>query len=319
MRYIIGDAGNVERLYWAVKTASEVQAEDLQTLCEIYIRKYAEASSVGRRKRGFLKSSWRSAEPHFSFARELDLLDWGERDLWRLTFGPGRSFLRLWEGLGGLPPRNLLLAQLLERDRSFLMPFLIRLLEARYDFSAGRFLGLSKIAGEAWDEAWSVHGRELELLDPPFLGPKDIKDRTLLHHAMARVRMLNTTEGLGLNMEQTMRLTEQFDQFRDSAQLPSDVFFRIGTALTGRRPSPIDGENLSEKVLEAHSALQRAGYASGYGILLYINETSLPDLALDRNTYELHVRKKIPFSVRASFRRDDFLVAVEKREEAAVR
>jgi len=315
MRYIVGDAGNLQRLYWAVKTASEVQAENLQTLCEIFLRKFRTISSQGKRKRGFLKSKWRSAEPHFSFARELDLLEWRERELWRLTFGAGRTFIALWDKGNVVPPRYLLLAQLLTYDRSFLIPLLLGLAEANYDFSVGKFRGLEKIAREAWEEVWSLHGRELQSLDPPLPSPKEVKDRTLLHHATARVRFLNTYEGIGLNMEKLQRLSQQFYDFQFAPQMPSDFFFRIGTALSGARPTEISGQETTDRALEALSVLQRADHASGYGIFLYINEKSLPSHALDWNSYVTHVRKEKPFSIRASFRRDDFLVTVERVQQ----
>jgi len=43
---MIGDAGNLNRLYYAVKTASEIQAEHLETLCYFYLKKYGRLTSL---------------------------------------------------------------------------------------------------------------------------------------------------------------------------------------------------------------------------------------------------------------------------------
>jgi len=313
MRYLVGDAGHLQRLYLAVKTASEYQVERLETLCEIYLKKYRQLTADGSRKRGLLKSEWRSAEPHFSFARELDLLEWRER--WRTTFGAGRAFLSLWSNSS--PPASLLLHQLLTYDRTFVIPFLIRLVEAEYDFAAGKFVGLESYVKEVWQEIWDAHERELQSREPPLPKPSEVKPRTLLHHAMARIRFLNRIEGLRLNMDKLNRLTQHFHGFEDSDEMPSDSFFRIGSAIGGRRPCEMNGSELTDKVLQAFSALQRARHASGYGVYLFVNQKALPEKAVDRQTFTSHVRKERPFSTRASFRRDDFLITVEAQKETA--
>jgi hypothetical protein len=313
MRYLVGDAGHIQRLYLAVKTASEYQVENLQTLCEIYLRKFRGLTVEGSKKRGLLKSTWRSAEPHFSLARELDLLEWRDRERWKTTFGAGRTFLSLWNDKS--PPQALLLHQLLTYDRTFLLPFLVRLIEADYDFAVGRYLGLQSYVKEVWQELWQSYGQELRSKEPPL--PENPKDRTLLHHAAARIRFLNKMEGLRLSMDKLIRLTHEFSGFEDSQNMPADSFFRIGAAVSGRRPSQLNGTDLSERILRAFSTLQRAGHASGHGIYLFVNETSLPQQAVDWEAFTEHVRKERPFSTRASFRRDDFLITVESQTEIA--
>ena len=312
MRYLIGDAGHLKRLYWAVRTASEYQSEQLETLCEIYLRKYRHLTAEGSRKKGLLKSRWRSAEPHFSFARELDLIEWRER--WRTTFGAGRSMLNLWSDTS--PPVYLFLHQALTYDRTFLVPFLTRLVEADYDFAAGRFVGLEKYVKEVWQETWDMHHSELLNLEPPLPNPSEVKTRTLLHHAAARIRFLNRIEGLGLNIDKLNRLVQEFHGFEDSENMPSDSFFRIGKAISGQEPVHLGGPELTERILRAFYALRRGGHASGYGTYLFVNEQSLPEKAVDWQELSSHVRREFPFSTRTSFRREDFLVTVEAQAEA---
>ena len=52
------------------------------------------------------------------------------------------------------------------------------------------------------------------------------------------------------------------------------------------------------------------GYASGYGVFVYLNEMSLPSKALDWQDYYEYIRKRQGISTSASFRRDDFLLNV---------
>jgi len=317
MRYLIGDAGNLQRMYLAVKTASENGVENLQTLCEIYLRKYRHLTTEGSRKRGLMKSEWRSAEPHFSLARELDLLEWRERERWRMTFGAGRTYLSLCDNNSNSVPMSLLLHQLMTYDRTFTVPFLIRLVEADYDFVAGKFVGLEKYVRQVWEEIWEIHGRELQNMEPPLPKPPKKENRTLLHHGMARVRFLNKREGLHLNIDRLNKLAHQFHGFEDSDEMPPDSFFRIGTAISGREPSKMNETEITESILLAFYSLQRADHASGYGIYLYVNEKALPEKAVDWKTFTAHLRKGYPFSTRTSFRRDDYLVTVESRRELA--
>jgi len=315
MRYLVGDAGHLQRLYLAVKTASEHQVDDLQTLCEIYLKRYRQLTTEGQGKRGLRDSRWRSAEPHFSFARELDLLELRERTTWRITFGAGRAFLNLWSDL--TPPAALLLHQLLSYDRTFLIPFLITLVEADYDFATAKFVGLEKHVKDVWREMWELHGRELQAKEPRLPKPSEVKPRTMLHHAMARIRFLNKMDGLRLNMDKLNRLTQLFQGFEDSDEMPSDSFFRLGSAVFGRSPLEMNSSELTERVLQAFAALQRAGHASAYGIYCFVNERALPEKAVDWQTFAGHVRREYPFSTRTSFRHDDFLITVERIAKTA--
>lgn len=315
MRYLVGDAGHLQRLYLAVRTTSEHRVEHLQTLCEIYLRKYRQLTDEGPRKRGLLSSKWRSAEPHFSFARELDLLDSKGRETWRITFGAGRAFLNLWNDQA--PPTAFLLHQLLSYDRTFLIPFLIRLVETDYNFATGKFVGLESQVKKVWQEMWDVHWRDLQAREPPLPKPSEVKPRTMLHHAMARIRFLNRMEGLRLGIDRLNHLTKLFQGCEDSDEMPGDSFFKIGNALSGHRPTEMNSSELTDRVLQGFSSLQRAGYASAYGIYCLINERSLPQKAVDWQGFVGHVRKNPPFSARASIRRDDFLITVDRITERA--
>lgn len=311
---MIGDAGNVVRMYWAVKTASELQTENLQVLSEFYLRKYAKLTNQGKGKRGLTRT--RSLEPHFSLARELDLLECKERERWRITFGPGRAFLALWEKACKQPPSHLLLGQLIRYDRSFLIPFILGLVESDYDFSRHKFEQLEKIARDAWEEVWCEGKRELEDAEPPLPNSRTVKERTLLHHAHARVRFLNSDEGLSLNIDKLRRLAQSFSEFQFKP-LPDDYYFRIGEALLGKCPAKLQNDEQGALICKGFSLLQRMGYASGYGVFLYLNEMSLPTKAVDWQDYFEYVRKQEGISTGSSFRRDDFLLNVRKELIAA--
>lgn len=306
---MIGDAGNIQRLYYAVKTASEIQAEHLETLSEFYLKKYGFFTNQGPRKHGLKKP--RSLEPHFSLAKELDLLEWREREIWRLTFGPGKAFITLWDKWNKQPPTLLLLGQLIHYDRSFLIPFISGLVESEYDFSNQKFLGLEKIAKDAWEEVWEVGRRELELKEPPLPDPQKVARRTLLHHAQARVRFLNSIEGLGLNIDKMRRLAELFTEYQFKP-MPSDYYFKIMEALTSMRPKEISNNELNLLVFKAFSSLQRMGYASGFGVFMLVNELAFPNSAIDWQVFLSYSRKQSGISTSSSFRRDDFLISVEK-------
>jgi len=315
MRYIIGDAGDVRRLYYAVKTASEIQADNLETLSYYYLKKYGNLTNLGSKKRGLKRQ--RSLEPHFSLARELDLLEWRERELWRITFGPGKTFIALWDLCGKHPPATLLLGQLIRYDRAFLIPLILALVESNYDFSRLKFIGLEPTAKDVWEEIWVVGRRELEQRQPPFPDPETVSGRTLLHHATARVRFLNSNEGLGLNIDKVRRLAESFFEFQFKP-LPSDYYYLIGKALTGNRPKEISEDELDQLVINGFSKLQRMGYASGFGVFAFVNELALPNAALDWEVYSSYVRRQKGISISTSFRRDDFLLTVKKKEIAKV-
>lgn len=314
MRYLVGDAGHVQRTYLAVLTASEYQLDNMRAMCEIYLKKYGSLTTEGTRKRGLLNSEWRSAEPHFSFAREMDLLDGRHIERWGVSFGAGRAFLTSWRQ--DERPVELLLYQYLTYDRTFTIPFLTALLEADYDFGRGTFVGLDRYAAGVWEEIWSVHARELQDREPKIPSAKEVKPRTLLHHAAARVRFLNRIEGLGLNIEKLRKVVALFQGTEETAEMPDDSFFRIKAALHSVSPSPFGGDDLLSATGSALSVLQRGGFASARGLFLLINQRAGRGKALEWRRFAEYVRSGGLFSVSSSFRRDDFLVGLQRQVKA---
>jgi hypothetical protein len=310
MRYLVGDAGHVQRTYLAVLTASEYQLDNMRAMCEVYLKKYGELTREGARKRGLLNSEWRSAEPHFSFAREMDLLDGRHIERWGVSFGAGRAFLASWQQ--NERPTELLLYQYLTYDRTFSIPFLTALLEANYDFGKGTFVGLDRYAAGVWEEVWAEHARELQDREPKLPSAKEVKPRTLLHHAAARVRFLNKVEGLGLNIEKLRRTVNLFLDTEDTPEMPNDSFFRIKAALYSTSPAPLRDDELLTAMESALMSLQRGGFASARGLFLLINQRAGPTKAVEWNKFSEYVRSGNAFSVSSSFRRDDFLVGARK-------
>lgn len=125
MRRIVGDAGHIERLYWAVKNADETSIDNERLQWRRYIEHYgSQTKNLEQGKTGLSmgKAGGRSAEPHLAFAREMGLLElpgtrvgggWPSMGRWLITVHAGRPFLALWEVEKHQPPRYLLLALIL--------------------------------------------------------------------------------------------------------------------------------------------------------------------------------------------------------------
>ena len=316
MRYLVGDAGHLQRTYLAVLTASKYRALSIRPLCELFIERYGKLTVEGPRKRGLLDSEWRSAEPHFSFARELDFLEGRRLERWDVTFGAGRTFLTLWEAKER--QTELLLHQFLTHDRTFAIPFLTRLVEADYDFGRGRFVGLEGLAREVWEEIWERHRHELMALEPPLPDSAKVTNRTLLHHASARIRFLNRMDGLALNIDVLRRLAEQFHGTEDSDRMPPDSFARIKKATFGSVPAEASQEELRNAILDAFQTLQKAGYISGYGAYLCINQRLPPDRYVAWDTLVNYARLGEGFVWKSSFRSDDFLLGLSPQRKVAI-
>ena len=122
LRYITGDAGHIKRLYDAVEIAREYP--DIAALQREILAERKIDSEKSKRYRGLTKP--RSYEPHQALARELDILERGER--WRITSSVGKPFLIMWKEGKGEPPKYLLLAQYLRHDLAMTIPFLKKLL-----------------------------------------------------------------------------------------------------------------------------------------------------------------------------------------------
>jgi hypothetical protein len=238
----------------------------------------------------------------------LDLLEGRQLERWNVTFGPGKAFLAAMDAPS--KPQAMLLHQLIAADRTFLVPFLQRLVDSDYDFGVGKYLGLETQVKEVWAEVWDAHRQELSNLEPPLPDDTTVGKRTLLHHAAARIRFLNKTEGLGLNVDKLRTLSDQFDGCAESADMPSDSFARIKRSIHGLAPEESSGQDLQEAILSAFSTLQRAGYMSAFGAYLFVNEKLGPTKYADWTTFVNHVRTERQFVSKSSFRRDDFLVGL---------
>ncbi|QQG48733.1 MAG: hypothetical protein HY247_08370 [archaeon] len=316
MRYLVGDAGHLQRTYLAVLTASKYRALSIRPLCELFIEKYGGLTVEGPRKRGLLDSEWRSAEPHFSFARELDFLEGRRLERWDVTFGAGRTFLTLWEAKQR--QTELLLHQFLTHDRTFSLPFLSRLVDADYDFGRGRFKGLEGLAREVWEEIWKAHRYELVALEPPLPDSVKVTERTLLHHASARIRFLNRMDGLALNIDVLRRLTEGFQGTEDSDRMPADSFARIKAATSGLAPAEATANELHAALMDAYQTLQKAGYMSGYGAYLLVNQKLPANRYVAWETLVNHARVGEGFVWKSSFRSDDFLLGISPQKKVAM-
>jgi len=298
LRYLVGDAGNIQRLYWAVKSAAESATDDVKKQWAVFLRLYGKSSGL---------ASLRSAEPHFSLARELNFLEWRSR--WRVTNGPGKALLALWDNEN--PPKYLILGQLITYDHSFLIPFLRRLVEKQPQDSELVKVA-SKITKEVWLNLSARYKLEFVSIEPPL--PLNPKDRTCDHHARARLRLLlgfPNNEGLNLTWQQISKVTEEFNEF-DNDWPPSDYYFRLGRVLGGRKPEKISHEKLLKNNLDAFRVLKGFTYASVKGAFHYINEKALPNCAVDWNQYLTVIRKDASLSFHQGFFRDDFLFTIKE-------
>ena len=288
MRYIIDPAGNTQRLYWAMKVLLEAPADNPKRQWEIFQKRFGSKSG--------LKSD-RSGEPHFSLARELNLIEW--RGRWRITF-LGKTFLTLWEEEKRQPPKYLLLAQLLFYDRDFLIPFLIQL--SKEDWFQKHFTKrASEIVKTVWENLWKSHRYELATISPTL--PRKLSNRTCAHYARGRLRLLlgyPSHEGLNLTKEQVIRLAKKF-QGLEGRPIPSDYYFRIGWAVNGRTPRKIEDEEIREQVILAFKKLKGMTYASARSAFSFINELSLPKFAADWDDFLSFLRRDKTFSLHPTF------------------
>lgn len=288
MRYIIETAGNVQRLYWAMKVLLEAPADNPKRQWEIFQKRFGIRSGL---------KGTRSGEPHFSIARELNLIEW--RGRWRITF-LGKTFLKLWEEEKQQPPRYLLLAQLLLYDRDFLVPFLIEL--SKEDWSRRDFAKrASEIVKIVWESLWKFHRYELATMNPPL--PRKLANRTCSHHARGRLRLLlgyPSREGLNLTKEQVTRLAKEFHGL-EGAPIPSDYYFRIGRAINDRIPHKMEDEDVREQAILAFKRLKGMTYASARSAFSFIHELSLPEFAVDWDNFLSLLRRDKTFSLHPAF------------------
>lgn len=303
LRYITGDAGHVKRLYDFVKIAQEFpDRAALQR--EILSERKSDSEKKGRFTG--IKSP-RSFEPHQALARELDILEQGER--WRITSSVGMPFLRLWEKEGMIPPKFLLLSQLLRYDRAMSIPFIKRyLIDGKTN--------APKIISDIWVQMWKLFPIEMERAEPPL--PRSLKrengelKRTCNHHASFRLRFLTNDEGLSLDKEQLERMTDQFKNY-NNPKFPSDHYAKIGFIFSGKECKVSETMSFKKEIVRSFGIFQSSGYSSVAAVFNYINNLILPSMSLDWNEFIQFMRNDGSFSLSPSSRSDDLLFTVKER------
>jgi hypothetical protein len=304
MRFMIKDAGNVQLLYWAVKSAQELNVDSQYALWEYFI---SNLPADIKEKAGRRLNAPRSAQPHLSMARELNLLEL--RGRWLVT-AHGRAFLELWERDKHNPPRFFLLMLLLNYDRSFLIPFFKRMLDSGKSPEKLTYKEAVPMAKDAWKELWKNCWHELSSIEPPIPRPEEISTHTCYHHAAARLRFVVGQEGLGLRKDQLLKLLENFSDcaFRE---LPDHFCFLLGHAISGRMPEPVDMEELKERLKDAFLRLKGLAYASARATFYYVNEILLPQKAVEWREFSSFLRSSKGISVQPSFSSDDFIFSIK--------
>jgi hypothetical protein len=294
IRNVRHSAGSLQRLYWAVKTASKSETADLQTLREWYVRN-------GKNNLGLRKPQ---SVTDLALARELDLLERKKEGGWFVSFGVGRAFLALWERLHQ-PPKHLLLVQFIKYDQTFLLEFLEALFNAGFPHSR---VSLEMVTKNAFAQLWKKYGRELQLLEPP-LSTKLEGKYAWKHYADFRIRFLLKKEGLNLNENQLYQLYNELKKGIDE----STLFFTAGRILDGGNIRTIDQPTLMRLLTEAYQVLKGMEFASAYGAFCYVNEIALQEelSCIDWNTYVSMLRRDPRFSLQPSFRgREDVLFKI---------
>jgi len=299
LRYITGDAGHLERLYNFVKVAQEFP--DRASLQREILSERNSDSEISGMFTGI--KSPRSFEPHQALARELDILERGER--WRVTSNVGKPFITLWEEPKTDLVRFLLLAQFLRYDRALAVPFIKEFLKGEKK--------PEEIIERVWNDLWKYFPKEMELAEPPL--PRKLRrddgqlKRTCNHHAMFRLRFLTKKEGLGLDLEQISRITEVFENYR-SPNFPTDYYSKIGFIFGGEDCKVEDAADYKEEILRLFKTYQSSGYASVGAVFHHINAEILPVKSLDSKEFLGHLRSDKTFSLSPSSKSDDMLFTI---------
>jgi hypothetical protein len=306
---MVGDAGNFDRLYAAVRNSAETSVDNEKRQWDSFRQKY---SGTEQSRFPSLRSP-RSAEPHIAFARELGLLEHrsaGGR--WLVTAGAGRTFLDLCDDENRKPPTRFLIGQLLRYDRTLLLPFLRKLVQE----------GVEKgpmVMAETWGSMWKRHRNEMATLEPPvpislWNSDKTLK-RTAKHHSDARIRFLLKEEGLGLTISQVQNLVDGLWESQDE-KLPGDYFFRVGLALYGIQPERTTPQEARDLASKAYSQLCVGTYVSASSAFGYINELILPERAIVWEEFISMLRGRDNFAIHPSFQRGDLLYSITPQERS---
>lgn len=292
MRFIKSEAGHVQKLYYAVKAASQVSSNNPIHQRETFLKLWNEANPEAK------LGSIRSAESHLSFARELGLLvKRGKNRSWQLTNGFGRSFLTLYEKYQ-LIPKNLLLASFVLSDKDILIPYLTLLLENPLESH-------SLLFKKAWLELYSKFKSSLLRMEP--IVPADLKIRTCRHHVEARDKFLMRSTGLGLNINNLATLLKWLNT---DLNLEDEIFLVTSESISGSKPSELDQAIILDKIFEYHKTASVMGFASARGAWAFINELSFPTFFAKWSTVLDAIQTSERFMVQPSFDPIDRLFAI---------
>ncbi len=284
MRFAVESAGNLDKLHRLISLVDNIPG-DKDKISESFRN---QESYLGYR---------RAAEPYFSLARGLGIVDEG----WKLSFGAGRSLLKLWSEKEKRPIYTLLTLFLIH-DRSFLVP----LLRSATLFSPIKRQQIEESARVAWEEMWEKSGEELATMEPPV--PRNLTRRTLLHYGIPRWRII--THGLGLRLTHLKTFSELFWPYAFK-ELPNDYFGLLGEVFTARKPPHLKGSQLDELINRAYDTLKGMEYASVFGALCFINEHILPTFFVDYRTLLKILRSSNRYELQPSFSPEDFLFRVK--------
>jgi len=299
LRYITGDAGHLERLYEAVSVA--VDYPDIAALQREVLAERKTDSQKTKRFRGLKRP--RSYEPHQALARELGILERGER--WRITSSVGSAFLRLWKEGGVKSTKYLLLALFIKYDRIMIIPFLSKLLEGEKE--------PPEIVADVWDLMWKEFPREMELAEPPLplslRKEKNELKRTCSHHSLFRLRFLKSEEGLNLQDEQLSRIVKCFKNY-SNPKFPSDYYSMIGYILTGKVPASCNLQCLNKETVSSFKIFSGGTYTSASAVFHYINGRMLPDKFIDWEEFLKFLKTSGHFNLHPSSSPDDVLFSI---------
>ena len=302
-RYVIGDAGNIERLVKVVKVAF-----DFPDTALLQWEVLTERNVMKKKKKSQFKGEFfrpRSYEPHLALARELGIFERGER--WRLTISVGVPFLRLWKEGEKKATRFLLLAQLIRYDKWMLIPFLTDYLKHEKK--------PNEIVVDVWEKMWKTFPSVMELAEPPIphslVREEDKKiKRTAGHHALFRKRFLQTDQGLNLNEEQLKRIVECFENYK-APKFPSDYYSKIGFIITGKYPKRCELKNMKNEIYAAFKLFRKLSYASAQAVFHYIHGKILPGHYMDWNEYLHYLRSSGHFNLHSTYTPDDMLFSIK--------
>lgn len=309
LRYITGDAGNIDRLYRSVDIAREYP-DIAKAQRTVLFEKKAPLKKFTTDDHPDEFLSARSWEPHLALARELGILDRDER--WTVTISVGEPFLYLWEKEGLVPPTFLLLAQLLRYDRAMTVPFLEGIL--REGAKEG-----PKIISTIWNLLWKKRVDEMEFAEPPlpFSLEKETKKkgefelkRTAIHHSQFRIRFLMKEEGLSLRTDQLKRIVSVFSDDLNR-KFPSDYYSKVGFIIAGKNPSKLKPESIKKQIKSGFKIFKQIRYASAEAVFHYLNNKILPENFLDSKEFFQHIRDRKSYSVQPSWSKDDLLFTVK--------